>query len=81
MQNENQSNKKTAENDESLTPKELTKKHLEDPKHIISEEEMKSLKTDPDADKELDQKEEEKLNELKNETGKRPPNPYDILSE
>ena len=81
MEDENQLGKKLVGDNESLTPKELTRKHLKDPKHIISDEEMKNLKTNPEADKELHQKEEGKLDELKNETGKHPPNPYDILSE
>ena len=62
------------------TPQELVKKHLSDPAHKISEEEMENLDTKPEDDPDFEKKEKDKLDELKNEIGKHPLNPYDIIN-
>ena len=64
-----------------LTPKELMEKKLKGPNHHISDEELKNLKAGADADEDIEKKEQEKFNEIKSETGKKPPNPYSILGE
>lgn len=61
------------------TPKELMKKHLQNPDNVISDKEIENLDLNPEADKHLHEKEEEKLDEIKKQSGKHPPNPYDIL--
>jgi membrane protein insertase Oxa1/YidC/SpoIIIJ len=79
MDNSTPSSEQQDKNQEKQTPHELVKKHLSDPNHEITEDEMEKLETKPEADPELEKKEKEKLDELKNETGKHPINPYDIL--
>lgn len=64
-----------------LTPKELIEKELKEPNHHITDEELKNLKVGADADEDIEKKEQEKLDEIKSETGKKPPNPYSILGE
>ncbi len=79
MKDENNKAGEEPKNVKHLTPKELMKKHIANPDDVISDKEMKILDVDPEADKDLHKAEEEKLEELKNETRKHPPNPYDVL--
>lgn len=79
MAKKNNPNDRKSKKPTQLTPAELIKKHMKDPQSFISEEEMKNLDVGPEADKNIEQKEEEKLEELKKEAGKHPPNPYNIL--
>ncbi len=62
-----------------LTPHELFNKHMADPHHQFTEEEIKNLETKPEADPEFEKKEKIKLDELTNEMGTHPLNPYEIL--
>ncbi len=65
---------------EALTPADLIKKHNSDPNHIISDEEMQSLRIGLDEEdeenlkKEIDVKEEEEFGGKSHEN-----NSYDIL--
>jgi len=79
MEDSNSSLDNQNKKQEKLTPAELVKKHMENPDNPITEEEMKNLKTGPEADEDLIKKEEDKYKEVKRETGKHPPNPYDVL--
>ena len=64
---------------EALTPAELIKKHNSNPKHIITEDEMRNLKVGDDAedDNELNRKIEEK--EAEDNCHHHENNSYDIL--
>jgi hypothetical protein len=79
MENNNLSANEPNKNQDKQTPDDLVKKHLSDPTHKITEEEMENLETKPEADPDFEKKEKDKLEELKNEVGKHPLNPYDIL--
>lgn len=70
----------TALVDEALTPAELIKKHNSNPKHIITENEIKNLKIGDDAEdsNELKRKIEEK--EAEDNCHNHENNPYDILN-
>jgi hypothetical protein len=65
--------------DEALTPSELIKKHNSNPKHIITENEMRNLKVGDDAEdnKELNRAIEEK--EAEDNCHNHENNPFDIL--
>jgi hypothetical protein len=65
--------------DEALTPSELIKKHNSNPKHIITENEMRNLKVGDDAEdnKELNREIEEK--EAEDNCHNHENNPFDIL--
>jgi hypothetical protein len=74
---------KQTNDDQSLTPKELVKKHMEDPAHVVTDEELKKVKVGDDAvsETELENEAEEKSDEITNEDGRDDdvPNPYDVL--
>jgi hypothetical protein len=65
MENKDDIEEQESNSKEALTPEELIKKHLSNPKHIITDEEMKNLKVGNDAEeekeleKEIDNKEAE----------------------
>lgn len=79
MEDNNSSTNEQKQNQDKQTPHDLFKKHLSDPSHNLTEEEMKNLETKPEADPDFERKEKEKLDELTKEIGKHPLNPYDIL--
>lgn len=67
---------------ESLTPAELFKKHLKDPSHHVTDEELRNLKVGTDAEDEEQVIKES--NDIKEEIEHLPdndslPNPYEIL--
>ena len=66
---------------EKLTPEEFINEHLQNPQSHINKEDIKNLKIGLDTDKNLEKKEEEKLEEIKNGISKNPPGPYSILDE
>ena len=74
------SNPKKVSSKKKLTPRELLNKRIENPDYHITNEDMKNQKIGADAEENIEEEEKEKFDELKNETGKKPPNPYDILS-
>ena len=65
--------------EEHLTPHQLVNKHMENPEHEISAEEIKNLRIWPDVDEDITEKEKQKEEELENETKQQPPNPLNIL--
>lgn len=67
--------------DNKLTPRQLIHKHIQDPEHHITDEELKNLKIGPEADENIEKEVTEKLEEIKKEKGKDFPNPYKILDE
>lgn len=64
-----------------LTPAELINEHLQNPQSHITKEDIKNLKIGPDADKNLEMKDEEKMEEIKKEINNNPPGPYSTLDE
>lgn len=77
MEKTNPASQEEKSKDEQLTPHELLEKHLKDPNHAVTDEELKNLKVgstpeDTDVLKETKTKEDE----LRHHS---PPNPYDVL--
>ena len=66
--------------DEALTPAELIKKHNLNPKHIITENEMRNLKVGEDAEDEKELKREIEEKEAEENCGHHENNTYDILN-
>jgi hypothetical protein len=81
MENNNLSTEETNK-DENLTPAELMKKHMKDPNHVVTEDELRKVKVGGDAEddievaKEADAKKDE-LDHLPHSDDL--PNPYSIL--
>jgi hypothetical protein len=73
---------KVQNEDGRLTPKELFQKHLKDPNHHVTDEELWNLKVGADAE---DETEVEKESEIKKEKmdsiphNDALPNPYEVL--
>jgi len=82
METNNLANEKSGNNTKH-TPAELVKKHIKDPSHVVTEEELKELVVGDDAvtKKELTKEENEKKDELDNLPHNDDlPNPFSILS-
>lgn len=82
MQNDNPSSKEETKREESLTPAQLIKKHMQDPKHVVTDDELKKVKVGNDAEDE--KKVSKETNAKKEELDNLPhndslPNPYSIL--
>lgn len=76
MEKTNPASQEEKSKDEQLTPHELLEKHLKDPNHTVTDDELKKLKVgstseDTDVLKETKTKEDERHDS--------PPNPYDVL--
>ena len=81
MKNINQSSKEKKQ-EKKLTSRELINKLLQDPQHTISDEEIKNLKTGPEAETKSEREKQiaSKLEEFKTNSGKNKLiNPYNIL--
>ena len=68
--------------EERLTPRELYQKHLRDPHHHVSDEELRNLKVGVEAQEEIDVEKElidkrNKINGIPNKSVL--PNPYEVL--
>lgn len=82
MKNNTSSPGKEQNTVESLTPAELFKKHLKDPNHHVTDEELRNLKVGVDAEDEEQVIEEssdieEEIDHLPDNTSL--PNPYEVL--
>jgi hypothetical protein len=64
---------------EALTPAELIKKHNSNPKHIITDDEMKNLKVGDDAETASELQAEIEEKEAEDNCHNHENNPYDIL--
>jgi hypothetical protein len=62
-----------------LTPNQLLKKHISDPDHKVTDEELKLVKVGVDAENELEV--EKRVAEKEEENHSKPhlPNPYDVV--
>ena len=70
----------TVAHSSALTPAELIKKHNFNPKHIITENEMRNLKVGEDAEDEKELKREIEEKEAEENCGHHENNTYDILN-
>lgn len=83
MENSNPSSNEVTKKDESLTPAELMKKHMKDPNHVVTEDELRKVKVGGDAEdnKEVAKEADAKKNELDHLSHNDDlPNPFSILS-
>ena len=82
MEKSNPSSDEETKKDESLTPAELMKKHMKDPNHVVTEDELRKVKVGDDGEdvkqieKEVDAKKDE-LDHLPHNDDL--PNPFSIL--
>jgi hypothetical protein len=70
------------EKNNELTPEELIKKHIQDPNHIITDDEIKNAKVGEAADDEktVDEETTRRKEEIENESPEDDlPNPYNVL--
>lgn len=71
----------TTENNvnEALTPAELVKKHNSNPRHIITDDEMKNLKVGDDAETASELQAEIEEKEAEDNSHNHANNPFDVL--
>ena len=82
MKKIDQSSKEEKNQKKRLTPRELVNKIIEDPNHIITNDDIKNLKTGPKAESKPERKKQSrnKLDELKSNSGDdKLINPYEVL--
>jgi len=68
--------------DKGLTPRELFQKHVKDPEHHVTDEELRSLKVGDEAESEItiEKEADTKKDEIKSVPNNGTlPNPYDVL--
>jgi hypothetical protein len=78
----NTDKKEQPENNRELTPDELIKKHIQDPDHVVTDEEIKNAKVGEAADNEqtIDKETKRREDEIEHESPEDDlPNPYNVL--
>lgn len=82
MQEINNPSAEDTNKSEKLTPPQLFQKHSNDPKHDVTEEELKNLKVGTEAgdEKEISKETDEKDDEIENlPNNDSLPNPFEVL--
>lgn len=81
MNKENSESANEAYDNSGSTPEELVKKHILDPKHIVTDSEMQHMKVGDEAEdkKDFEEDVDSKEQEIENTPDQQGSNSYDIL--